>query len=87
MTTLKLGKRYSLEDAEAIFAKFKEYSFDDLHKIFREGKAPSFDEIEGDTAGCFLALNPKVWWWKKAALVITFDNPLARWTGKRFISS
>jgi hypothetical protein len=86
ITKLKLAKRHSLEDAQAIIAKFKKYSFDDFHKLFREGKAPSFDEIEGDTAGSFLALDPKAEWWRKAALAIAFDNPLARWMGKRFIS-
>jgi hypothetical protein len=86
MTTLMLLKRYSLEDAEAIIAKFKEHSFDDFHKLFNEGKVPSFDEIEGDTFGSFLALNPKAGWWRKAALVITFANPLARWKGKRFVT-
>ena len=87
MTTLKLAKRYSLEGAKSIIAKFKEHSFDDLHKLFIEGKVPSFDEIEGDTFGSFLALNPKAGWWRKAALAIAFDNPLAHWTGKRFIST
>jgi hypothetical protein len=86
-TKLKLAKRHSLEDARAIIAKFKKYSFDDFHKLFKEGKAPSFDEIEGDTAGSFLALDPKAGWWRKAALAIAFDNPLARWTGKRFMTS
>lgn len=86
MTTLKPSKRYPLEDSKAIIAKFKKYSFDDLQKLFKEGKAPSFDEIEGDTAGSFLALNPKAGWWRKAALAITFANPLARWKGKRFVT-
>jgi len=86
MTTIILAKRYSLEDAQRVIAKFKKYSFDDFHKLFREGRAPSFDKIEGDTFGSFLALNPKAGWWRKAALAIAFDNPLARWTGKRFIT-
>jgi hypothetical protein len=86
MTTIILAKRHSIEDAQKVIAKFKKYSFDDCHKLFREGRAPSFDEIEGDTTGSFLALNPKAGWWRKAALAIAFDNPLARWTGKRFIS-
>ena len=90
MTTIMLARRYSLEDAQTIIAKFKKYSFDELHKLFKEGKAPSFDEIEGNTAGSFLALNPKAAWWRKAALVITlaitFANPLARWKGKRFVT-
>jgi hypothetical protein len=86
MTTATLAKRHSFEDAQKVIAKLKEYSFDDLHKLFKEGKAPAFAEIEGDTLGSFLALKPKAGWWKKAALAITFDNPLARWTGKRFIT-
>ena len=92
MTTLqvekrKAEKRYSFEDAKAIIAKFDKYTFEDFHKLFKEGKAPAFDEIEGDTAGSFLTLNPKAGWWRKAALAIAFDNPLARWTGKRFITT
>jgi len=86
MTTIILAKRYSLEDAQTIIAKFKKYSFDDLHKLFKQGKAPSFDEIEGDTLGSLLALNPKAVWWKKAAAGILFDSPLARWAGKRFVT-
>jgi hypothetical protein len=86
-TKLNLAQRHSLEDAQAIIAKFKKYTFDDFHKLFKEGKAPSFHEIEGDTAGSFLALNPKAGWWRKAAFAIAFDNPLARWTGKRFITT
>jgi len=84
MTTIMLAKRRSLEDAQVIIARFKKYSFDDFHKLFKEGKPPSFDEVEGDTAGSFLALNPKAGWWRKAALAVAFDNPLARWKGKRF---
>ena len=86
MTTIILAKRYSLEDAQTITAKFKKYSFDDFHKLFTQGRTPSFDEIEGDTFGSFLALNPKARWLRKTALAIAFDNPLARWTGKRFIT-
>jgi hypothetical protein len=77
MTTIILAKRHSLEDAQTVIAKFKKYSFDDFHQLFREGRAPSFDEIEGDTFGSFLALNPKAGCWRKAALEIAFDNPLA----------
>ena len=87
MTTMKAVKRYSIEDARKVIANFKKYSFDDFHKLFKEGRAPSFDEIEGDTFGSFLTLNPRGGWWRKAALTIAFDNPLARWTGKRFLIS
>ena len=87
MTTIILAKRHSLEDAQRVIAKSKRYSFDDFHRLFREGRAPSFDEIKGNTFGSFLALNPKAGWWRKAALAIAFDNPVARWTGKRFITT
>jgi hypothetical protein len=68
MITIILAKRHSLEDAQTVIAKFKKYSFDDFHQLFREGRAPSFDEIEGDTFGSFLALNPKAGWWRKIIL-------------------
>ncbi|MBM3156569.1 MAG: hypothetical protein FJ004_04715 [Chloroflexi bacterium] len=86
MTAVMVAKRHSIADAQKIIARFKEYAFDDFHKVFSEGKAPSFAEIEGDTLGGFLALRPGSGWWRKAALASTFDNPLARWTGKRFIT-
>ena len=86
MATIIAAKRHSLEDAQKVIAKFKTYSFEDFHKLFTEGKAPSFDEIEGDTLGSFLALSPKAGWLRKAALALVWDNPLARWTGKRFIT-
>ena len=80
------AKLNSTEDAQTIIARFREYSFDDLHPLFEEGKTPLFKEIEGDTAGSFLALNPKTGLWRKLALKIFFDNPLARWKGKRFVT-
>ena len=76
----------SAEDAQIIMARFRGYSFGDLHPLFKEGKTPLFEEIEGDTVGSFLALNPKTELWRKLALKIFFDNPLARWKGKRFIT-
>jgi len=76
----------STEDAQTIIARFREYSFDELHPLFKEGKTPLFEEIEGDTVGSFLALNPKTGLWRKLGLRIFFDNPVARWKGKRFIT-
>jgi len=80
------ARRYSNEEAKTIMAKLREYSFDDLHPLFKEGKTPFFEEIEGDTAGSFLAWNPETHWWIKLLTRIVFDNPFARWTGKRFIT-
>jgi len=78
-------ERHSGEEAQAIMAKLRRYSFDDLHPLFKEGKIPSFKEIEGDTAGSFLAWNPETRWGMKLLTKIGFDNPFARWTGKRFV--
>jgi len=79
-------QRRSYEEAQAIMTKLREYPFEDLHPMFREGKEPSFQEIEGDTAGSFLAWNPKTTWSLRLLTRIGFDNPLARWTGKRYLS-
>jgi len=79
-------QRHSRENAQAIMARLKGYSFDDLHWLFKEGKTPSFEELEGDTAGSFLAWNPKTSWRLKLLTLIGFDNPFARWTGKRFVT-
>lgn len=85
-TTQTYMKRHSLEEASTIIARLRKYSFDDLHLLFKEGKVPLFKEIEGKTAGSFLALNPKTGLWKKLGLKIFFENPLACWTGKKFIT-
>ena len=87
MTTALSIKRYSSEEAQAIMAKLREYTFEDLHPLFKEGREPHFEEIEGDTAGSFLAWNPETAWSLRLLTRIGFDNPLARWTGKRFLSS
>lgn len=76
----------SSEGTQTIIARFREYSFEDLHPLFKVGKTPLFKEIEGDTVGSFLALNPKTGLWRKLALKVFFDSPLARWKGKRFIT-
>jgi len=80
-------KHHSNEEAKTIMARFREYSFDDLHPLFKEGKTPLFKEIEGDTTGAFLAWNPKTSWLMKFLTMIGFDNPFARWLGKRFITT
>jgi len=79
-------KRYSSEEARTIMARLGGYSFDALGPLFKEGKTPFFEEIEGNTAGSFLAWNPKASRWMKLLTGIAFDNSFARWTGKRFIT-
>jgi len=79
-------KRHTIEEVRTIIDKLDKYSFDDFHPLFKEGKVPLFEEIEGITLGSFLVLNAKTGWWRKLGLRIFFDNSLARWTGKRFIT-
>lgn len=86
MTTSTATKRHSRGEAQASMAKLREYTFNDLHPLFSDGKPPSFEEIEGDTAGSFLAWNPKTPWSMRLLTRIGFDNPFARWTGKRFLT-
>jgi len=83
-TTQTSIKRHSIEEARAIIDRLGKHSFDDFHLLFKEGKVPLFEEIEGKTLGSFLVLSPHTGWWRKLGLMIFFDNPLARWTGKRF---
>jgi hypothetical protein len=85
-TTQTSIKRHSLEEARTIIDKLGRYCFDDFHPLFKEGKVPLFEEIEGKTLGSFLVLGPNTGWWRKLGLMIFFDNSLARWTGKRFIT-
>src|SRR5574341_385588 len=66
--------------------KLGKYSFDDLHTLFKEGKIPSFEEIEGETAGSFLAWNPQNPWWIGLFIKILFNSPFARWKGKELIT-
>jgi len=86
MSATMAAQRHSSGNAQAIMAKLRQYPFDDLHPLFMEGKTPFFEEIDGDTAGSFLAWNPKTHWWMKVLARIGFDNPFARWTGMRFIT-
>lgn len=85
-TTQTSIKRHTIEEARTIIARLDKYSFDDFHPLFKEGKVPLFEEIAGKTLGSFLALSPDTGWWRKLGLMIFFDNSLACWTGKRFIT-
>jgi len=77
-------KRHSQEEAETIIDRLRGYSFEELHPLFEEGRIPLFEDIEGDTAGSLLAWNPRSPWWRKLLTRIAFDNPFARWKGKRY---
>lgn len=79
-----LPKQYSLEEAKIIIDRLKKHSFEDLLALFKEGKAPLSEEIEGETAGSFLAWNPQNSLLIKFFTKILFNSPFGRWTGKEF---
>jgi hypothetical protein len=78
--------RYSETEAMAIIEHFKKCSIDDLDTLFNRETLPLFEELEGDTAGAILALNPENPWWLTCVIKVAFRSPLGRWTGKRFIT-
>ncbi len=71
----------------AIIEQFKKSSIDDLDTLFNRETLPLFEELEGETAGAILALNPGNPWWLKCVIKIAFKSPLERWTGKKFLTS
>jgi len=79
--------RYSEKEAVAIFEQLKRCSIDDLDTLFDTEALPGFEELEGETAGEILALNPENPWWLKCVIKIAFKSPLRQWTGKKFITS
>jgi len=79
-------KQYSKKEAQIIIVKFKKHLFSDLHLLFKEGSVPSFEELEGETAGCFLAWNPKNPRWIKFFIEFLFNSSFAHWTGKKFFT-
>lgn len=79
--------RYSVTEANEIINKFKESSISGLDTLFYGGVLPEFEELEGETAGAILALNPENPWWLTCVVKIAFKSPLRKWTGKKFLSS
>ncbi len=79
--------RYSETEAMAIIEHFKKCSIDDLDTLFNRETLPLFEELEGETAGAILALNPGNPWWLKCVIKIAFKSPLEQWTGKKFLTS
>ncbi len=78
--------RYSEKEAVAIFEQLKRCSIDDLDTLFDMEALPEFEELEGETAGAILALNPENPRWLKCVIKIAFKSPLGQWTGKKFIT-
>ncbi len=79
--------RYSVSEARVVIEQFRKCSVSDLDALFDAGTLPIFDELEGETAGAILALNPKNPWWLMCVIKIVFKTPLGQWTGKRFLTS
>ena len=79
--------RYSETEAMATIEHFKKCSMDDLDTLFNRETLPLFEELEGETAGAILALNPGNPWWLKCVIKIAFKSPLKQWTGKKFLTS
>ena len=77
---------YSETEAIAIIEQLKKCSINDLDTLFKRETLPLFEELEGETAGAILALNPENPWWLTCVIKIAFKSPLGRWTGKKFIT-
>jgi hypothetical protein len=77
---------YSETEAIAIIEQFKKSSISDLDTLFKRETLPLFEELEGETAGAILALNPENPWWLTCVIKIAFKSPLGRWTGKKFLT-
>jgi hypothetical protein len=70
-----------------IIEHLKKSSIDELDTLFNRKTLPIFEELEGETAGAILALNPGNPWWLKCIIKIAFKSPLGWWTGKKFLTS
>ncbi|MFQ5963852.1 MAG: hypothetical protein ACE5KZ_06170 [Candidatus Scalinduaceae bacterium] len=79
--------RYSVTEARAVIEQLRKCSISDLDTLFNVGTLPMFEELEGETAGAILALNPRNPWWLMCMIKILFKSPLGQWTGKKFLTS
>lgn len=79
-------KRFTQEEAQANIARLGPFSQGDLDSMFREGRVPDFEEIEGRTAGGWLAKPPEHYWWSDLFIKVFLASPWARWSGKGFFT-
>jgi hypothetical protein len=79
--------RYTVSHATSILQNYHQEKPDKLDHLFVHGTVPTFVQIEGDTAGTFLAPSAHNPWYVSLARWGLFDAPWARWQGKRFIES
>lgn len=78
------SKKYSHQEVESIIKRLKESDIKELDSLFSNGGVPLFEEIKGETAGGFLAWNPKNYSLLQFFVKTLFDSPFGRWTGKEF---
>ena len=80
------GKRYIQAESKAIHTELQALSLEQLDAKFRHGEVPLFEEIEGHTAGAWLAKSPNSYWWAESFIKVFLNSPWARWTGKGFFT-
>jgi hypothetical protein len=78
--------RYSYEEATPIITRLQQHPLSRLDLLFKDAGVPTFEEIEGRTAGGWLARSPKDYWWARLFIKVFLDSPWARWSGKGFFT-
>lgn len=79
--------RYSMTEARVVIEQLRKCSISDLDALFNVETLPVFEELEGETAGAILALNPGNPRWLMCMIKIVLKSPLRQWTGKKFLGS
>ena len=79
--------RYSMTKARVVIEQLGKCSISNLDKLFNVGILPVFEELEGETAGGILALNPGNPQWLMCMIKIVLKGSLGKWTGKKFLGS
>ncbi len=79
--------RYSMTEARVVIEQLRKCSISDLDTLFNVETLPVFEELEGETAGAILALNPENPRWLMCMIKIVLKSPLRQWTGKKFLGS
>lgn len=75
--------RFSRSEAEARIRELQQLPVERLDVLFVAGTAPQFADVEGATAGGWLAKRRR-YWWADLFIKVALDSPWARWSGKGF---
>lgn len=78
--------RYTQEQADAIIKRLMPHTVGDLDGLYADAVVPAFEEVQGRTAGAWLAKAPKNYWWSNAFIKVFLNSPWARWSGKGFFT-